>query len=130
VGIFQRVERLISSYIGDAPHSGERGGAWERDYDAAYAELEEFLRGGGRAADGGAAAAAEKPRFPNELRADLNELGLAPGAPFEDCKAAYKRLVKIYHPDSGKNADKERFLRVKAAYDRIEAWHARRGRGA
>lgn len=45
-------------------------------------------------------------------------LGLRVGAPFEDIKAAYRRLARQYHPDvnPGDRLAEERFIRVTQAY--------------
>ncbi|MDR2096213.1 MAG: J domain-containing protein [Treponema sp.] len=65
-----------------------------------------------------------------ELKADFAELGLSPGASMEECKAAYKKLLKVHHPDrhAGHAANMkkatEKTARINAAYDRIEKWRA------
>lgn len=67
---------------------------------------------------------------PEELRPDFAELGLPFGASAGECKAAYKKLLNIHHPDrhaghSG-NMKKatEKSARINAAYDRIKKWRA------
>jgi DnaJ-domain-containing protein 1 len=63
-----------------------------------------------------------------QVRRDFAELGLPPGAGGEDCKAAYRRLLKLHHPDrhAGHQRDMEKatdkMARINAAYDRIEKW--------
>jgi DnaJ-domain-containing protein 1 len=70
-------------------------------------------------------------RPPEELRRDFAELGIPFGAGAEACKAAYKRLLKLHHPDrhAGHEGNMrkatEKSARINAAYDRIEKW--RRG---
>jgi curved DNA-binding protein CbpA len=65
---------------------------------------------------------------PETLRADFAELGLPFGAPAEDCKAAYKKLLKTHHPDrhAGHEGNMrkatEKSARINAAFDRIERW--------
>jgi hypothetical protein len=51
--------------------------------------------------------------FP-EYQQSLRVLGLASGATRQEIKAAYKRLVKVHHPDMGGSAAK--FREVHAAY--------------
>jgi DnaJ-domain-containing protein 1 len=123
------------------------------DLEAAYEELDELLghkadgkRGpadssadsgaGSRAGEGGRASGGNRAnergrnagRVPQELEADFAELGLPPGASAEDCKAAYKKLLKIHHPDrhAGHPGNMEKATRksarINAAYDRIEKW--------
>jgi hypothetical protein len=97
---------------------------------------ERWSAGEGRNAgrDRGAAGPAGKSGDglpPEELRRDFAELGLPFGAGAEECKAAYKRLLKLHHPDrhAGHEGNMrkatEKSARINAAYDRIETW--RRG---
>ncbi|GHV60620.1 hypothetical protein AGMMS49587_02540 [Spirochaetia bacterium] len=134
----------------------ERPWGGDPDLDAAFDELNDFLGGGsarrdrwrgivdeepggaystagsggagktgGGRADGGTAGTA-----PAALRQDFAELGLDPGASAEECKAAYKKLLKIHHPDrhAGHAANMkkatDKSARINAAYDRIEKWRA------
>lgn len=62
----------------------------------------------------------------------FNVLGVKTGAPFEDVKAAYHRLAKIYHPDrysmAELPAEVREYLsamvrRINAAYAALEAPH-------
>ncbi len=53
-------------------------------------------------------------------------LGLSRGASLDEVKRAYRRLVKINHPDAAGEAALPRFLAIQAAYDRIVGT-ARRG---
>ncbi|MCL6478817.1 MAG: DnaJ domain-containing protein [Peptococcaceae bacterium] len=48
---------------------------------------------------------------------DYSVLGLSPGVTLTDIKAAYRRLVKKYHPDAG--GDPEMFKRIHIAYQNI-----------
>ena len=46
------------------------------------------------------------------------ELELPDGADDAQIKAAYRRLVKIYHPDkSGTRLTRDKFIRINEAYD-------------
>src|SRR5690349_5245036 len=46
-------------------------------------------------------------------------LGLERGAPLDEVKRAYRRLVKANHPDAAGEAALPRFLAIQDAYDRI-----------
>jgi DnaJ-class molecular chaperone len=65
---------------------------------------------------------------PESLRSDFEELGLAFGASADACKAAYKKLLKLHHPDrhAGHEGNMRKATaksaRINAAYDRIERW--------
>lgn len=48
---------------------------------------------------------------------DYSILGLAPGATLAEIKAAYRRLVKLHHPDAG--GDPEVFMKIHAAYQNL-----------
>jgi hypothetical protein len=155
MGIFDRLGEVLKSYLNG---EDERIFGSSRDFDApfsdpdlktAYEELNEFLGHGGRSGSarngtaGGRAwespddtenragrRAAAGP--PEELRPDFAELGLPFGASAGECKAAYKKLLNIHHPDrhaghSG-NMKKatEKSARINAAYDRIEKWRSGR----
>jgi curved DNA-binding protein CbpA len=148
VGIFERLEDLVKSYLnsGDDPFPkspGRRSG--DPDLSSAYEELDEFLNAGkssgpgpsgnfsaGRAAGNGPAGSrtAAGRTAPEELRGDFAELGVPFGAPAGECKAAYKQLLKKHHPDrhagheSNIRKATEKSARVNAAFDRIERWRA------
>jgi DnaJ-domain-containing protein 1 len=163
MGIFDRLGDVLKSYLNDEDRrifgpSRDSGAPFsDPDVKAAYEELDELLghsrdnrndTGGGRAwespgSDSGRGArreaggssgrrrAAAGP--PEELRPDFAELGLPFGASAGECKAAYKKLLNIHHPDrhaghSG-NMKKatEKSARINAAYDRIEKWRGGQG---
>ncbi|MDR0552393.1 MAG: J domain-containing protein, partial [Spirochaetaceae bacterium] len=75
-------------------------------------------------------AAGTPPRNmpPEELRADFAELGVPFGASEDDCRNAYKKLVKIHHPDrhAGHEGNQKKatakLTRINTAYGRIDAW--------
>ncbi len=46
-------------------------------------------------------------------------LGLAPGAPLEEIRRAYRRLAKANHPDAAGEAALPRFLAIQAAYESL-----------
>jgi hypothetical protein len=49
----------------------------------------------------------------------LRTLGLAPGATQAEIKRAYRRLAKLYHPDSAGERTLPRFLAIQAAYEAL-----------
>ena len=147
MGIWDRLGNVLKSYINDGAErifGEDRPWQSHRDDDlnAAYEELDDFLKGG-RSEDG--THESEKNRYsrekpddrkgfkgsrpvPPELKRDFAELGLSPNASEEECKEAYKKLLKIHHPDRHggdpeliKKAT-EKAARINAAYDRLAAW--------
>ena len=150
MGIFGRLEDLITSYLnnedgrifGTKGYGGRARESGDPDLDAAFEELDDYLnrnRGAGGssgkrdespdpAADPGPGRNAGNTAVPGTLRPDFAELGLPFGASEEECKSAYKKLLKIHHPDrhaghpgNFKKAT-ERTARINAAWDRIEKW--------
>ena len=65
---------------------------------------------------------------PRELMEDFLVLGLRPGEPLEECKNAWKRLVKMHHPDKHQGDDDEKRMAEQAtinitrSYRRIRQW--------
>lgn len=153
MGIWDRLGNVIKSYINDEGEKvfGSRGsassGRRDPDLDAAYEELDDFLGGkGGRefpdsekgsgdkkkpGPEGGASQDTDRRSAaspPEEIRRDFAELGLTPEATAEDCKEAYKKLLKVHHPDRHAKHDgnlkkaTEKSARLNAAYDRLAEW--------
>jgi len=142
MGIWERLGNVIKSYLNDTADDFPRGGGGhssggsagnsrgDPDLDAAYDELNDFLRGEDAGKSGGGKAREQQARRepPEELRKDFAELGLSPDASADECKEAYKKILKIYHPDrhTGNPGDlkkaTEKTARVNAAYDRLEKW--------
>jgi len=52
-------------------------------------------------------------------------LGITRGATLDEVKAAYRRLAKLYHPDSAGERAIERFLAIQAAYESLTEGPAR-----
>ncbi|MDR2053976.1 MAG: J domain-containing protein [Treponema sp.] len=152
MGIFERLEDLVKSYLndGDEPSfrfPGERRSG-DPDINSAYEELDEFLNAGkndagnfstgksrkGESGPSGGRTAGNRTSggnaVPEELRGDFAELGVPFGASANECKAAYKQLLKKHHPDrhAGHQGNMrkatEKSARVNAAFDRIEKWRA------
>jgi hypothetical protein len=141
VGILDRLSDVIRSYLNDAgPDPSRRpspgGRRSDPDLDAAYEELNDFLGGGKRSFEPGGASPdgngpgrnAGRVTPPESLRGDFAELGLDFGASADACKAAYKKLLKLHHPDrhAGHEGNMKKATaksaRINAAYDRIEKW--------
>ncbi|MDR3116107.1 MAG: J domain-containing protein [Treponema sp.] len=122
---------------------------WEDpDMQAAFEELDEYLQQKPGNKEGssfdartfraqhwaGGAPASEFKRHepasavPESLRQDFAELGVPVGASAEACKAAYKKLLKIHHPDrhaghpGNMKKATEKSARLNTAFDRIEGW--------
>jgi DnaJ-class molecular chaperone len=54
------------------------------------------------------------------MNSHIERLNLKPGATMKEIKAAYRRMAKIYHPDSGStSADAARFNQVHEAYQTL-----------
>ncbi|MDR0556917.1 MAG: J domain-containing protein [Treponema sp.] len=147
MGIIDRLSDVIRSYLSEDSFSYEkrrRTYSADSDLEAAYEELNEFLgRGEGRGAAhdfegqfrnahaAAATAATAAPGSPPEaLRPAFAELGVPFGADPEACKTAYKKLLKIHHPDRhaehAENMRKatEKSARINDAYERIERWRS------
>ena len=138
MGIWDRLESVIKSYFNDGKDTVFTGRSAGRhgdpDVDAAYEELDDFLKGNDGKdkskvwGDEKEKPAEKKRPVPEELRQDFAELGLGPEASAEECKEAYKKLLKIHHPDRHANHEgnlkkaTEKTARVNASYDRLEAW--------
>ena len=135
MGIWSRLGTVISSYLNDLETESEKkipgrrtrySSAGDPDLDSAFDELNDYLNGKERpAADNYNNI---KPP-PENLRPDFAVLGVPFGAPAEECKAAYKKLLKIHHPDrhagheSNFKKATERSARINASWDRIAKWH-------
>ena len=145
-----RIETVIKSYANDLGSNVLKGSSprgrfdknhpdteWntrDSDLKAAYEELDDFLgkkTGSDRRFDPPDPKNEAKPKgrpIPQEAVRDLAELGLTPNASLEQCKAAYKELLKIHHPDRHSRHEgnmrkaTEKSARVNAAYQRLEKW--------
>ncbi|MCL2480050.1 MAG: J domain-containing protein [Treponema sp.] len=140
MGILDRLGNVIKSYVsGDAEYiygQKSRSSKKDDDYDAAYEELEGFLKGekapGSDDKKSGNAKTGARPKpkrnVPFELKVDFAELGLEPDATEAECKEAYKKLLKIYHPDrhtgdpEGLKKATEKTARINAAFDNLVKW--------
>jgi len=148
MGIWDRLGSVINSYVNDM--MSEKSSVFRRsgdpDLDAAYDELDDYLnyRNTGEKKESeykwkdtsyndsqtnSRQTGAGKNSPPEELRADFECLGVPFGADIETCRTAYKKLLKIHHPDhhAGHEGNyrkaTERSAKINAAWDRIEKWH-------
>ena len=65
---------------------------------------------------------------PKELHPDFSKLGVGLGSSLDECKTAYKNLIKKYHPDLyiGRPKDYENATKISASvtesFNRIQEW--------
>ena len=113
--IFDRLGNLLRSLFQDGDESGSTSGrsSADPDMDAAWEELDEFLKTGKNASDsakphqryrqstgGGYRRATERQStIPGEIRRDYANLEVAADADMTTVRKAYHRLMRQYHPD-------------------------------
>ncbi len=174
---FDRLGDIIKGFLddedqglfGSSSHQNRGRGFTDPDLDAAFEELDDYLKGGssdsssaknnrgstsganrssdsrsGRqgsagatgdysrgsnASSGGYSQRARDPSAPPEsLRKDFAELGVPFGSDEATCKGAYKKLLKVHHPDrhaghpGNMRKATEKSARINASYQRIEKW--------
>jgi DnaJ-domain-containing protein 1 len=128
MGIFSRLEHIVSSYVNDILDGNDQPSRSffhnDADLDEAYKELEDYLNGSPRPQT---KAGHPAPDLPPDVAAAFVCLGLPPTAPAAACKKAYRTLSKRYHPDHSSHEDAadnaERFVRIQHAYERLEKWY-------
>ena len=143
MGIFDRLGSVINSYLNDFGdktnlnfrHTSDYNRR-DPDFDAAYEELNDYLNDNARYEKkrteytwrDAETKPNEKKQPPDELRADFEILNVPFGADEATCKASYKKLLKIHHPDhhTGHEGNykkaTEKSAKINAAWDRIEKW--------
>jgi len=138
--IFDRLGSLFRSIFSEdeSDSSGKRQ-YYDEDMQDAWDELEDYLnegKGGNREQPRRRerARAAEKPRVDRareKLREDYANLKVPFGAPFEDVKVSYKKLLRQYHPDKHAS-DPQKFKlateitsKLNQSYQRIEEYEKR-----
>jgi hypothetical protein len=148
MSIVGRLGNLLKSYLNSRddtePHFYTDN---DSDLKAAYDELNTFLGGGASSGAGGTRNREDPYRStkeneqtyrpepenrqpPEKLRKDFAELGVSFGADEETCKAARKKLLKMYHPDryggdeAGAKKALSRSAEINAAYDNICKWRS------
>ena len=132
VSIRHRLGRIINSYINDkvpASRKDSHTQSMDKDYEDAYEELEQFLNNEPEKKTDANHNKRSAPSVPREIAEDLAELGLPPDADENQCKEAYKKLLKIHHPDrhAGHPGNMEKATkktaRINVSYDRLEKWY-------
>ncbi|MGC9312004.1 MAG: J domain-containing protein [Sediminispirochaetaceae bacterium] len=147
--LIERFERILRSFL----NSGAADDSWEyasedRDFQDAYAELDEFLQsgrnkdsggwahsGGGTHSDGRTGTYDERFRTPPEtLRQDYSRLKVPFGTSFDEVRSSYRALMRRHHPDlhsadPSRHAEATRIAQeLNLSYQRIKAWElAKRG---
>ena len=149
MGIWDRLETVIKSYFASDDEkvfggsrnwrstSGGSASGGDPDLNAAYEELNDFLgkdRGSKWEESSKRENEGEKKRpVPEELKSDFAELGLRADASAEECKEAYKKLLKIHHPDRHAKHEENmkkataKTARVNASYERLMKWFNQAG---
>jgi DnaJ-domain-containing protein 1 len=151
MGIIDRLGDVIRSYLNDEAEDpfersfrSRRQSYADPDMDVAFEELDDYLQGkteqkkrpsfeagnfeAGNFRTSTGTRSFATPEVPESLRQDFAELGVSMGASQETCKAAYKKLLKIHHPDrhaghpGNMSKATEKSARINAAFDRIERW--------
>ncbi len=117
--MWERLETLVRSWINTR---GEGS-----DYqDDAWQELEEYLRS---APSQSVSSSAEPAILPREIRQAYFDLELPAGASVAEAREAYRRLLRMYHPDRFHNDPKrshtasEVTQRVSLAYKRLNDYY-------
>jgi len=120
-----------SGGVGGVGGAGGAGRSADPDMQDAWEELDAYLKGEERARPQPAA-----PRDParEALRQDYTNLEVPFGAPLEQVKKSYRRLLAAYHPD--RNAGNPEQLRlateitkkINVSYRRIEELEEKRAR--
>jgi DnaJ-domain-containing protein 1 len=133
---FDRLGDLVRSFLGEGSSrpSARRGANPYSDYDpdmqAAWEELEGYLRGEEVRTSRTTDAPPDLER--ERLRQDYANLEVPFGAPFEEVRRSYRRLLGRYHPD--RNAgDPQRLAaateitqKINVSYHRIEEFEESR----
>ena len=148
MGIFDRLGTVINSYFNDFSDQTNRrfNSSYDRksgdpDLDAAFDELNDFLNGKEKPSEKKQSGNSSRDYYSysssyskpanqpsEEILADFKFLGIQPDADDETCKAQYKKLLKIHHPDrhTGHEANykkaTEMSAKINAAWDRIEKY--------
>ncbi|MDR0320175.1 MAG: J domain-containing protein [Treponema sp.] len=136
MSIWNRLGSVINSYFNDfgAQTNKSFRSSGDPDFNAAYEELDDYLNNNEPKAKKEYAwqDAQSSVNIPEELRADFELLGVPFGADSETCKSAYKKLLKVHHPDrhAGHEGNykkaTEKSAKINAAWDRIEKWRTQK----
>lgn len=141
--LFDRLGNLLRSLFQDDEEpqvgSARRRASLDPDMDAAWEELDEFLKTGKnsarssryedyqrRSTGGGTGTAGE--RIPEEIKRDYANLEVPLSADLETVRKAYHRLIRQYHPDRFAN-NPEKFKnateitqKINQSYQRIKRY--------
>lgn len=104
--IFDRIGNLLKSLLQEDERSHTAGQAsGDPDIQAAWDELDDYLRTGGPASTDSESArpTSDHPSVPEELRQDYANLEVPFGAPMNEVVRSYRRLLRQYHPDKHAN---------------------------
>ncbi len=136
VSVFDKLEDFIRTIVDEADRTRHRdSAAADPDYTDAWQELDEYMNfGGGRSTygpyrDGSGRSRTRPQRTPEDLRAHFRNLEVEFGASLEQVQAAYKRLIRKYHPDRfGSSPEKQRtateiIKRINYSYHQIIAFY-------
>ena len=143
MGIWDRLGQVLKSYLNDDDslyRDRHQTSYNDPDLNSAFDELNDFLNkdkptedSGTHTEYSGTTARMERKniRIPEELRPDFNELNVPFGASADECKEAYKKLLKIHHPDrhvkheGNYHKATNKTARINAAYERIAQWRSK-----
>jgi len=126
MSIWSRLGNVIRSYVNNDVAGKSSNRSRDPDLDAAYEELDDYLNG--NSGKGSSKTTTWKKPVPEDIKQAFRELGLTLEATAEECKEAYKKLLKTHHPDRhAKNEENlktatEKTSRVNAAYERLIKW--------
>lgn len=142
--LLERFERILRSLFQEGrPEDDWAHISEESDFQDAWDELDEFLKSGsastGRSSGyedffQGASSSSAGPRSyqdrmpPESLRKDYTELGVSFGAPFEEVRISYRRLMRRHHPDLHAGDPKrhaeatQKAQQLNVSFQRIRAW--------
>jgi hypothetical protein len=127
----------LNAFLGGKKSGGSGGGFNKTEYrrteyttkkGAKYSRTEYARTEWSGPQGNGKPGSPETVPVPETLRGDFAELGVPFGAKLQTCKTAYKKLLKLHHPDRHASQPEkmrlatEKTARINAAYDRIEHW--------
>ncbi len=130
-GFIDRLAELLKSLFGNEGRSDAQGRTRPVDPDlqAAWEELDEYIRTGSNGPRDEQAGRRSKPQRPPDesLREDYANLEVPFGADMETVRSSYKRLMLKYHPDRhAGNLEKQRVAleiakKINQSFERIRS---------
>jgi DnaJ-class molecular chaperone len=127
--LFDRLGRLIRSVISDSDDFTRSYKSGDEDYADAWDELNAFLNEDDKTGSTQTKTESVKDFVPRSLEKDFEQLQVPFGTNLENCKKAYKILMKAYHPDrhSGDPAKLKEATKISMAvnesFSRIEEFY-------